>query len=59
MQDTIGNGQDAQARLDTTKLREKLAESPLKSQILEGLEAYRPEYLTRTVAAWKRTGFLK
>lgn len=59
MQDTIGSGQDAQARLDTTKLRENFAESPLKSQIFESLEAYRPEYLTRTVAAWKRTGFLK
>ncbi|SPO23347.1 related to alpha-aminoadipate reductase [Ustilago trichophora] len=47
------------ARFDTTRLRKIFTSSPEEERVSEGLAAYRPEYLTTTVAAWKSSGFLK
>ncbi|KAJ1028514.1 hypothetical protein NDA16_001680 [Ustilago loliicola] len=46
-------------KFETKRLRELFASSPQQKEVVEGLAAYRPEYLTATVAAWKRSGFLK
>jgi hypothetical protein len=42
-----------QGRLATTKLRQLLSTIELP------LSAYRPEYLSSTIAAWRRTKFLQ
>ncbi|EST07780.1 Male sterility, NAD-binding [Kalmanozyma brasiliensis GHG001] len=49
----------APANFETTKLKAVLASSPESERVVDGLAAYKPEYLTTTVAAWKRSGFLK
>lgn len=46
-------------KFDTTNLRTILASSSENQRILEGLTAYRPEYLSRTVALWKSSDFLR
>ncbi|TKY87237.1 hypothetical protein EX895_003914 [Sporisorium graminicola] len=51
-------GDKRKRKFDTTRLKAVLATSAEKEQILSGLDAYRPEYLTTTVAAWRRSGFL-
>ncbi|KAJ9478071.1 NRPS-like enzyme [Pseudozyma hubeiensis] len=59
MQHDLESSDRVIGQFDTTNLRAILASSTEKDDILEGLTAYRPEYLSRTVAAWKRSAFLK
>ncbi|CBQ72055.1 related to alpha-aminoadipate reductase [Sporisorium reilianum SRZ2] len=58
MQREMERGQRIKGKFDTTRLKTILASSADKERVFGGLGAYRPEYLTTTVAAWRRTGFL-
>ncbi|SNX83035.1 related to alpha-aminoadipate reductase [Melanopsichium pennsylvanicum] len=47
-------------KFDTKQLKSVFASShEVKQRVEKGLEAYKPEYLTKTVQAWKQSGFLK
>ncbi len=50
MQKDLENGEKA-GKFDVSKLKEVVTSSPVQAEVLEGLKAYKPEYLTRTVAA--------
>lgn len=58
MQQDLERSDRKPGKFDTTILRELFTSSPDQLRVLEGLAAYRAEYLTATVAAWKRSGFL-
>ncbi|KAJ1027212.1 hypothetical protein NDA18_003225 [Ustilago nuda] len=46
-------------KFETKRLREIFASSSVEKEIAEGLRAYKPEYLTATVATWRKSGFLE
>lgn len=46
-------------KFETRRLRELFKESALQKEVEEGLAAYKPEYLSATVDAWRKSGFLK
>ncbi|KAJ1029470.1 hypothetical protein NDA13_002717 [Ustilago tritici] len=46
-------------KFETKRLREIFGSSSVEKEIAEGLRAYKPEYLTATVATWRKSGFLE
>ncbi|SYW78632.1 related to alpha-aminoadipate reductase [Ustilago bromivora] len=46
-------------KFETKRLSGIFASSSVEKEIAEGLRAYKPEYLTATVATWRKSGFLE
>ena len=59
MQRELERSERKPGKFDTAQLKAICSSSPEKDHIVEGLAAYRPEYLTTTVEAWRKAGFLK